>query len=306
MAAEEIQHFLTHRIALPRAALFLSGSGSNAERILEAYSTADRAPFTIAAIITDRPEQSRALELAETYNIPAITNDIHKFYRSYGFSRVSLSSEKAQDVRRRWTDQLREQLAPLNLDFGILAGFMALTNVVEDFPCLNVHPGDLTYLYDGQRYLTGLHTMPVERALLAGFTTLRSSVIIATSYSGGGKGMDTGPILGLSEAVPVDWQEHSVEYLKQIATQRPPKKPATGYQDELDTLARHNLDRLKKYGDWIVFPRTVFDFAARRFALNRDGDLVYHTNGRWHPIQTVVYGETARRIIFKEAEKLKK
>ena len=284
----------------PRAAIFLSGSGSNAQKILELYARDENAPFQLEALVTDKPEDSRAYQLGEEYDIPVIANDIGEFYRRHGFSRVCLSSEKAQQVRANWTAQLREQLAPLELDFGVLAGFMSLSNIVEDFPCLNVHPGDLTYLINGERYLVGLHTLPVERALLAGLSELRSSVIIATSYTGSGNGMDSGPILGLSQGVSVDWQNYTLDKLKQIAEERPEKKPPGGFKDDLAYLAQWNLDRLKKHGDWIVFPNTVWDFAAGSFAVNSSGNLFYRTEKGWHAVKTVVYGEQKRDLLFNE------
>ncbi len=201
-----------------RAAIFLSGSGSNAERILEKWQHAGtEAPFVPAVLFTDAPSRSRAGELGQQFGVPVEANDIREFYRARGETRMSIATPRGQQIREQWTDAVREQLAPYNLDFGILAGFIPLTNLTADMPCLNVHPGDLTYLKDGQRYLVGLHTVPIERAILEGLRFLRSSIIIAQPYTGNGGEMDSGPILGISEPVDLDLDPSSLDVLQDIA-----------------------------------------------------------------------------------------
>ena len=47
-------------------------------------------------------------------------------------------------------------VATFLVSLGILAGFVPLTNLTSDFPCLNVHPADLTVTApDGRRLLAG-------------------------------------------------------------------------------------------------------------------------------------------------------
>ena len=52
----------------PSAAIFLSGGGSNAERLLQRWRAEQSAgrepPFQVAALVTDAPNKSRAAELA--------------------------------------------------------------------------------------------------------------------------------------------------------------------------------------------------------------------------------------------------
>ncbi len=286
----------------PSAAIFLSGSGSNAERIIEFQRQAgETAAFTIGALVTDRPQTSRARQLASQFNLPLVENDIGAFYRERGESRVSIATPAGRQLRTEWTDQLRRQLEPYHPDFGILAGFVPLTNLTADFPCLNVHPGDLTYLENGRRHLVGLHSLPVERAILADLDELRSSVILATPYSGAGDDMDSGPILGLSGPVAIDLQGQTPAALAKLAASRPSQRPTGGYRDLLEQIANHNLERLKVDGDWVVFPRVVADFARGRFAVDQHGELAYRLNDRWLPIATVVYGKTEREIILREA-----
>lgn len=286
-----------------RVALFLSGSGSNAERILELQKASETPTFEVVALVTDAPERSRAGELGEQFAVPVVANDIREFYRQRGLGRVSLRTQEGRDARAAWTDAVREQLAPCDPDFGVLAGFVPLTNLVGDFPCLNVHPGDLTYMKDGARHLVGLHTVPVERAMLEGLDSLRSSVILAEPYTGGGDDMDSGPLLGLSPAVPIDWRGHSREQLAECTAQRPEARPKGGFGDALEEVARHNLARLKENGDWIVLPRAVADFAEGRFGLDGGGGLRYRRDeGAWLPIETVIYERDSRELLFRSSQ----
>jgi len=218
--------------------------------------------------------------------------------RERGETRISIATEKGRQIREAWTDQLRSLLQDYNPDFGILAGFVPLTNITGDFPCLNVHPGDLTYEKNGQRYLVGLHTFPIERAILEDLGTMRSSVIVAEPYSGDGGDMDSGPILGVSEPVAIDLGGTSLAELPAIAASRPAKRPLGGYKDRLEEVAKVNLERLKVDGDWQVFPRVVFDFSRHLFARQEDG-LCFQVGDQWVPIETIAYGSGGREIIFR-------
>lgn len=285
----------------PRAAIFLSGGGSNAERLLGGLRDAGpAATWECAALVTDAPATSRAAELAKTFGVPLVANDIREFYKAGGETRVTLATPKGRELREAWTCALRQQLAPHQPDFGILAGFVPLTNLTGDFPCLNVHPGDLTYLKDGQRWLVGLHTFPIERAILEGLDELRSSVIVALPYTGSGGDMDNGPILGLSPAVPVTLGGKPLEYWQEAAAKRPAQRPPGGWKDELEALAAVNQNNLKEGGDWIVFPETVAAFARGLYARDDQGGLLIRAGNGWLPIETVVYAPKTREIRFRE------
>ncbi|MGE4565617.1 MAG: hypothetical protein AB7F32_12150 [Victivallaceae bacterium] len=278
---------------LPRAAIFLSGSGTNAEVILERRRTAALPAFTPAALVTDAPETSRARELATRFGIELIALDIRAFYRARGECSIRLSTPRGREIREEWTAELRRLIAPCNIDFGILAGFVPLTNLTGDFPCLNVHPGDLTVCApDGSRLLAGLHLLPVEKAITMGLPTLRSSVILAQSYTGNGdKEMDSGPILGISEPVPVRLDGHSVAELAAVRDLRPGgKRPAE--PDLLEIIARRNIENLKVNGDHVVFPRVIDAFASGRYG-RRGATLCFRgEDGRFVPVETVEFSRS--------------
>ncbi len=293
-----VNNFLNARSGKPSAAIFMSGSGSNAEKLLESIQDGTKAFWRAALIFTDAPLKSRATEIANKYDIPLVKLDILEFYRIRGESKVSLATEKGRLIREEWTAEVRKLLMPFNVDFGILAGFIPLTNITGDFPCLNVHPGDLTVEKGGRRLLVGLHTIPIEKAIIEGIPFLRSSVIIAQPYTGKGGEMDSGPILGISSPVKIDLMGEDIEELKRIYYDRPSQRPPGGYKDSLEEIAKKNQENLKMGGDWVVFPPAVNDFASGKFAIDESGSLLYQSEDRWKKIRTVEYGKNEKKPLF--------
>lgn len=278
---------------VPNAAIFMSGSGSNTRRLLEDLDKQENPCWCARVIVTDRPKTSCAFEIGAEFCVPVIDADIKEFYQDHGIERVSLRDDKSREIREAWTESVRKKLAEYHVDFGVLAGFIPLTNITSDFPCLNVHPGDLTIEREGKRLLVGLHALPIEKALIAGAKSLRSSVIVAQAYTGGGSEMDSGPILGVSEEVTIDFLGNEPEALLEVNRSRPAKRPKGGFGDILERVALCNLSNLKENGDWILFPQVVNDFAAGRFGCNDQGGLYYREGENWEPVKTVVYGRTS-------------
>jgi phosphoribosylglycinamide formyltransferase-1 len=272
---------------IPHGAVFMSGSGTNAEKVLE-FQEKNPGVWQPSVIVTDAPEKSRAAEIAALHGLPLVELSIRAFYNEHGEKKVSLATENGRRVRGLWTNVLREKISEYNIDFGILAGFMPLSNITGDFPCLNVHPGDLTVEIDGRRILAGLHEIPTEQAIIHGFKSIRSSVIIAQPYTGKGGEMDSGPILGVSPEMELDIEGFNNAELKEIYEKRPSKKPSGGWNDALSRIASANQERLKEKGDWIVFPQVVNDFAAGKFAVE-DGKLYFMKDNGWLRVETVEY-----------------
>ena len=138
-----------------KVAIFVSGSGTNAEKILEDWQAnkQDR-NYAPVCVVTDRPERCRAAELAKENGLGFITLDIFEFYKSHGLKTTSLATDEGRDVRAKWTTALYEKLKSYDLDFGVFAGFIPLCSITDYFPCLNVHPGDLTVCNEkGERVL---------------------------------------------------------------------------------------------------------------------------------------------------------
>lgn len=274
----------------PRAAIFMSGSGTNASRILEHLDSIQHRPYDIVVVVTDRPHRSNAQRIAEERQIPLIANDIQHFYAEHGCPRVTIATPEGRQIREAWTDAVRAQLAPYAIDFALFAGFVPLTNIAADFPCLNVHPGDLTYRKLGARYLVGLHTIPIERAMLEGLAYLRSTVLVVQPYQDSDDDMDTGPILGISEKVPIDFLGYELEQLRKAYASRSEPKSSRAHQDPLREVAEKNQERLKVHGDWVIFPRVAEEFALGRFGVDADGTQYYRGTAGWMAVSAVIYG----------------
>ncbi len=276
------------------AMLFMSGSGVNAEKLLN-MEAAGKAEFTITAIVTDSPDPSRSRSrlLAERFGKRIIELDIREFYKSKGLATTSLATPEGRAVREEWTEALRQLInAAGKPDFGLLAGFVPLSNITRDFPCLNVHPADLTVVDSaGIRKYTGNAIKPVEMAILDGMRSLRSSVIIAQSFSGKAGEVDSGPILGISEAMAVDLQGHTLAELQEAFAVR--QKPFKG-TDILRSVAEYNLEKLKYAGDLVVFPAVANAFAQGNYSAGDEGTLLWQGK----PAVTVEFSEDSSRPVY--------
>ncbi len=277
-----------------RMAIFMSGTGSNARALLEyERNRIEPKPFKTVLIFTDSPKSSMAIKLAEEYSIPCAELDIRQFYLERGESTISLNTPRRRLLRAEWTNSVRALIAPYQIDFIVLAGFVPLCNIVTDYPCLNVHPGDLTVEDNGVRIFAGLHFLPVEKAITMGFDSIRSSVILAQPFVSDGRGeMDSGPVLGISEPMPLNLMNRTIPELKKIASER--GKPP--FQDLLREVAATNLERLKLAGDHVVLTQATADFAWGKFGLDENRELCYRPDAdHWIPVQTVEYSTTGAK-----------
>ena len=285
---------------MARAAIFVSGSGTNAEKLLEFWQeNSSSCYFEPVCIVTDRPGRCQAEEISKKYNLPLIAEDIIEYYRSKGLPSISLATEEGRKVRAEWTDSLYIKIKELNVDFGIFAGFIPLTNITDHFPCLNVHPGDLTVCDEkGRRVLVGLHTVPIQKAFENGFDYMRSSVIVACAYEGRGVGMDEGIVVGISKEVPFDYMGKDEEFWMNEFKNRPNEKPKGGWKDSFQEFLTYNQEQLKIHGDWVVFPQVVNDFAAGKYA--HVGEKLFYKGGaQWLPVSIIEYKKDKKEIFFR-------
>jgi len=285
--------FLKDPAKMPSGAIFLSGEGTNAEKILDQFRDPGIQRHWIPKVlVTDRPKTSSAKAIAEKYGLPLIEHGIAAFYRKHGLSSISLATGEGRRIRQLWSDELLKKLKVFQIDFAVLAGFVSLTNIAAEIPCLNVHPGDLTFLKNGHRYLVGLHTVPVELAILEGLDSLRSSVIMVRPFSDSPDEVDSGHLLGISEPVKLDLQGHSPEELREIFRSRLHPHIHGANRDLLFDLATDNQTRLKNAGDHFIYPEVIDDFARGWFSESDSGALLY----RGQPVETVEYRRDGSRI----------
>jgi folate-dependent phosphoribosylglycinamide formyltransferase PurN len=125
---------------------------------------------------------------------------------------------------------------------------------------VNVHPADLSVCdQQGRRRFTGDDA--VHDAIAAGRTELRSSTLWID------QGVDTGPLLMVSDPLPVRLPA--------------PLEELSADPARLRRVADEHQERLKQAGDWVIFPLTLELIGQGRLALDQDG--VAHLDGRPRP-----------------------
>lgn len=125
---------------MKRIAIFASGSGTNAQKIIEYFSTSKE---VVVDSLWSNNENAYALIRAEKLGIETITFDSDEFYRS-------------NDILDRLYDH--------RIDMIVLAGFLWLVprNLTELFTVINIHPA-LLPKYGGK----GMYGANVHKAVLA-------------------------------------------------------------------------------------------------------------------------------------------
>ncbi len=253
------------------AAILMSGTGSNARRLLELPAAA----FEVRLLLTDNPA-SNAGRIAGDHGVPWELADIRAF--------CGAASDPAglRDPQRRaaYDRELAASLACRGVRLVALAGWdwVVGPELCRSFLFVNVHPGDLRAVDErGRRKYVGLGWIPTAKALLAGERFVHSSTHLVTPE------LDGGPIARISRPVPVDLPAGS----------RPENLLPEGVSlGDLIRDIRYNQgrrhgkallyvhsrmlqERLKEQGDWVEFPRTVQRLAelalAGRLALEEGG-----------------------------------
>ncbi|HKO81227.1 MAG TPA: phosphoribosylglycinamide formyltransferase, partial [Chitinophagaceae bacterium] len=127
---------------LTRIAIFASGAGSNAQKIIDHFRNSDH--IRVVLIVCNKPGAG-VLTIAAKENIPALLIDKEKFFRGNGY-----------------TDELKEN----NIAFIILAGFLwkIPDTLINAYPgkIINIHPALLPN-YGGK----GMYGNYVHEAVIA-------------------------------------------------------------------------------------------------------------------------------------------
>lgn len=127
---------------MKKIAIFASGSGSNAENILNFFK--GKEDIRVSLILSNRPD-AKVLERAKKFGVKTVLFDKHDFYE---------------------TTIVRDILKKENIDWIVLAGFLWLVtpNIIRDFPnrIINIHPA-LLPLFGGK----GMYGMRVHEAVVA-------------------------------------------------------------------------------------------------------------------------------------------
>ena len=126
---------------MKRIAIFASGSGSNAQKIIEYFKKST--DIEVSIVLANRPD-AYVLQRADNFEIPTHVFDREEFTNS---------------------DAVVNLLKNLKIDLIVLAGFLWLipTNIVQAFPnrIINIHPA-LLPKFGGK----GMYGMKVHQAVL--------------------------------------------------------------------------------------------------------------------------------------------
>ena len=124
---------------MKRIAIFASGSGTNAQRIIEYFSASKE---VVVDSLWSNNENAYALIRAEKLGIETFTFDSDEFYRS---------------------NEILDQLYDHRIDIIVLAGFLWLVprSLTELFTVINIHPA-LLPKFGGK----GMYGMNVHKAVL--------------------------------------------------------------------------------------------------------------------------------------------
>ncbi|MBN1850163.1 MAG: formyl transferase [Deltaproteobacteria bacterium] len=233
-----------------RVAAFMSGSGTNIIKLLEKQKRLikekGQSPFEVIFVFSDRSDgKCQGEKIAYENGLPYFSYDIRVFHHKKGLKRTALTQE-GLSARKAFDIVAQRLINAFDIDVVALGGYMSYTTIDR---CVNVHPADLSILDQvGKRVYVGDHA--VLDAIIAGEKTLRSSTLWTD------KGVDTGPLLMVSDPLKVELPRILEELRKD--------------KEALIRIADEHQEKLKKIGDWKIFPQTITMIAEGRFALDEN------------------------------------
>ncbi|WMJ77745.1 MULTISPECIES: acetate--CoA ligase family protein [unclassified Sedimentibacter] len=222
---------------------YCSGSGNTLWKILELQKemeqTFEGCPFEVVGIFSDNPN-SKAVETAIKENIPYKSIDIREYYKQAG------APLKDRTVRANYDADAYDLIKEFNADLIILSGYVwAITDIIiENYLVINVHPGDLSVMKDGKRLLAG------HNGIQAAFDANMDYICSASHIVN--KNIDAGPILIISEKIPVDYNLH---------------------EDNKDRFAYYL--KLANNQSRIIGARTILEIALGNFKTDKDSKVYY-------------------------------
>jgi acetyl coenzyme A synthetase (ADP forming)-like protein len=225
---------------------YCSGSGNTLWKVLELQKemeqTFEGCPFEVAGIFSDNPN-SKAVETAIKENIPYKAIDIKEYYKQAD------APLKDREVRARYDKEAYELIKEFNADIIILSGYVwAITDIIVDnYLVINVHPGDLSVMRDGKRLLAGHNG--IQAAFDANMDYICSASHIVNNN------IDAGPILIISENVPVDYTLH----------------------DNNEDRFAHYL-KLANNQSRLIGARTILEIALGNFKTDKNSKVYYKNN----------------------------
>ncbi len=234
-----------------KVAGFMSGSGTNLCKILEHQERLKRergsSPYEVTVIFSDTAK-SNAPGIGRDFDIPVVIRDIRAFYARRGVPRRNMQ------MREEYDRLVLEALQPFAPTVAAFAGYMSVASriLLQGLVAINVHPADLSIKLGEQRRFKG--NRAVTDAIRSGEKTIASTTHIVA------EGVDEGQILLISPPLEVTVPDGMT------------------IERDLEKIAADNQERLKRHGDWVIFPLTLQLIAEGRFAVDETGLL--HFDGR--------------------------
>jgi len=229
---------------------FGSGSGTNLRECAKVIMP--------SLIVSDRPNAA-LLELPELKEVPKIVRNGYEYCGSWKKAKGNPELEaeytrKSADFHASILESITEisEKMDLTIDLIVLGGYMRLIKgpLLDAFSdrIINVHPGDLSLGFGGNRFYTGLDA--VRLALESKEKYIRSSVIIADGGEDSGEILTQGPIVGT------------------------PDRFLEGDEDERLALIEKSIDSyqglIKEKSDWPALTRALTLIADGRLAIGQN------------------------------------
>ncbi|MDP2749401.1 MAG: formyltransferase family protein [Nanoarchaeota archaeon] len=246
-----------------RVAGLMSGSGTNLVEIIKTEKAYEKEfgkfPYAVVVIFSDTFD-CNAARIGKEYDIPVVMRDKKGFYAK----RNALLRDL--EVRAEFDAENVRALAPYDATVAAYAGYMSIATapLISAFLGINVHPADLSIKNeDGSRKYTGDNA--VRDAILAGEHELRSTTHIIEPIVDGGR------ILMISSPLEVNFHEWfgyspSKEEINQFFKDEPKKA---------EEITNVHQSRLKRIGDWVIFPNTLTYLAQGKYLQDERGALFF-------------------------------
>jgi folate-dependent phosphoribosylglycinamide formyltransferase PurN len=236
-----------------KVAAFMSGRGTNIRRLLERRSPLIEVSF----IFSDRvDERCQGQKVACQYGLPFFVYDIRRFHELLGVKRT-VHTKEGLSARCEYDRVAATLVKAFNVDLIALGGYMSFLTLPRG---VNVHPADLSIIDAmSRRRFVG------DDAVLEAFTTGAKELRASTLWID--HGVDTGPLLMVSDPLPVDLPVPLEELLEDAV--------------RLRLVADEHQARLKERGDWVIFPLTIELMAQGRLGIDERG--VALLDGRPYP-----------------------
>ncbi|MBI2137424.1 5-formyltetrahydrofolate cyclo-ligase [Candidatus Woesearchaeota archaeon] len=229
-----------------KAAIFMSGGGTNAKKIIAEQRKSGR--FRTAMIFTDTTA-SKAKEIAEENSIPYYCNDIKEYYRQKGYT-----DRKNMEARKEYDRQTAQLLKKHGIELVALCGYMSIVTeeIYEKFLTINIHPADLRMLNEkGKRIYAGCMGAECIRKVIEN----EGEEARATTHIVTGE-VDGGAILLVTKPVGIEVSQDEMQDEKKL------KKISEDYHEKL------------KKEEWKTYPETIRRLAEGRLWIEEEENFV--------------------------------